>query len=318
MPNERRPMDGACIGLMTFLCMIWGLQQVAIKAVAPDVAPVLQVAMRAGLSALLLALYVRVRGGSLTFFRGPWRTGLISGLLFSGEFFFVGEGLRFTAASHMAVFLYTAPIFTALGLHALRPEERLSPLQWMGILLAFGGIVLTFAGRPGGAVGPAGASGADMLWGDFLGLLAGASYGATTVLVRCSSLSMVPATQTLFYQLAVSFVVLLPMAVLTGQGHCDMTPLAWGGLLFQGVVVSFASYLAWFALLLHYLASRLAVFSLLSPVFGVLFGVLLLGERLDVSFVLGSAAVLAGVAVVNGGHVLLRGLARGARLFRRS
>ena len=45
--------------------------------------------------------------------------------LFSLEYLSVGEGLRYTSASHSVVFLYTAPIFAAIGLHWKLPEERL-------------------------------------------------------------------------------------------------------------------------------------------------------------------------------------------------
>jgi drug/metabolite transporter (DMT)-like permease len=70
-------------------------------------------------------------------------------------------------------------------------------------------------------------------------------------------------------------------------------------LVFQSVVVAFASYLAWFWLLTRYLAARLAVFSFLSPMFGVLFGVGLLGEALSSQFVLAALGVGAGIALVN-------------------
>jgi len=53
---------------------------------------------------------------------------------------------------------------------------------------------------------------------------------------------------------------------------------AVGSLLFQGVVIAFASYLAWFWLLTRYYAGRLAVFSFLAPLFGVAFGVWLLAS----------------------------------------
>jgi drug/metabolite transporter (DMT)-like permease len=70
-------------------------------------------------------------------------------------------------------------------------------------------------------------------------------------------------------------------------------------LIFQSVVVAFASYLTWFWLLTRYLAARLAVFSFLSPMFGVTFGVLILGERLSSSFVLAALLVASGIALVN-------------------
>ena len=106
---------------MLLLCAIWGTQQVAIKLAAPDISPLAQVALRSGLSALLVGLLSWFRGERLSFRDGTWRPGLLAGVLFAAEFLFVSEGLRHTNASHIAVFLYTSPVFTALGLHWLVP-----------------------------------------------------------------------------------------------------------------------------------------------------------------------------------------------------
>ena len=72
------------------------------------------------------------------------RDALLVGLCFTGEFFFVSEGLRFTSAAHMSVLLYTAPLFSAVGLAVKLPEERLNVIQWTGLLLAFCGILVAF------------------------------------------------------------------------------------------------------------------------------------------------------------------------------
>jgi len=139
-----------------------------------------------------------------------------------------------------------------------------------------------------------------VLLGDAFGVLAGLAWGATTVVVRGSRLSEAPASLTLFYQLLVGFAGLLVVALLSGKiGQVSLTPLAIGSVLFQGVVVSFVSYLTWFWLLRKYLASNLAVFSFVTPLFGVTFGVLLLGESLSLNFVLGALLVLGGVVLVS-------------------
>jgi drug/metabolite transporter (DMT)-like permease len=292
---ERQPVDASAAGLMVGLCALWGLQQVAIKVAAPDVAPIMQVALRSGLSAALVAGWARWRGQRLDLFGPALRPGLLAGTLFAAEFLFVAEGLRLTTASHMAIFLYTSPVFTALGLHLSLRSERLSRLQWAGVLAAFAGIAVAFGG---GLL--AGGAGPDALLGDLLGVAGGAAWGATTVLVRRSALSEAPPAQTLQYQLLVGFVLLLAAAAVTGQlGRVVLTPLAWSSLLFQGVVVSFASYLAWFWLLRRYLASRISVFSFMTPLFGVSFGVLLLGEPLTPVFAGGALLVLAGITVVS-------------------
>ncbi|RZI85424.1 MAG: DMT family transporter [Pseudomonas sp.] len=294
MSAARKNPDAFALQLMLGLCLIWGSQQVMIKWAAADIAPVMQAAFRSGIAALLVGLLICWRGGWGQV-GSTWRAGLLAGALFGLEFMFIAEGLKLTSAAHMSVFLYTAPIFTALGLHFMLPSERLRVLQWLGILLSFAGIALAFAG----GVQLDQIDGRTLL-GDAFGVLAGLAWGATTVVVRGSRLSEAPATLTLFYQLMVGFVGLLMIALLTGQiGMVTLTPLAMGSVLFQGVVVSFVSYLTWFWLLRKYLASNLAVFSFITPLFGVTFGVLLLGEPLSVNFVLGALMVLAGVVLVS-------------------
>jgi drug/metabolite transporter (DMT)-like permease len=70
-------------------------------------------------------------------------------------------------------------------------------------------------------------------------------------------------------------------------------------LTYQAVAVAFVSYLTWFWLLTRYMASRLSVFSFLTPLFGVGFGVILLGESFSARFVFASLLVLAGIVLVN-------------------
>jgi drug/metabolite transporter (DMT)-like permease len=303
----RRSLDGFVMTTMVALCAIWGAQQVAIKLAAGDVAPLVQVGLRSAISAFLVGALMRLRREPWSLRDGTLGPGLLAGALFAAEFLFIAEGLRFTSASHMSVLVYTSPVFTAVGLHLTVRAERLRRLQWIGIALAFGGIALAFAGGwLRGGVTP------RMLLGDALGLLAGASWGATTVVIRRSALSEAAPTKTLLYQLAVAAVLLLGAAGATGQlGHASSTPVAWASLLFQGVIVSFASYLAWFWLLRRYVASQLSVFSFLSPLFGVTFGFAVLGDPIDGWFVSGAALVLAGIVLVSAPAILQRARAEG-------
>jgi drug/metabolite transporter (DMT)-like permease len=297
--DSRKALDGQAIAWMVVLCMVWSLQQIVLKATAADIAPVMQIGLRSGGAALLVALVMLWRGERMRVRDGTWQPGILVGLLFGLEFLLVAEGLRHTNASHMVVFLYTAPIFAALGLHWKLPAERLGAPQWAGIALAFGGLAYAFLGRNPTAATAASAS--NVLWGDFLGLLGGVAWGATTVVVRCSTLAKAPATQTLLYQLIGAFVLLLAGAAVTGQTHVNLTPQVVASLVFHVVVVSFASFLVWFWLLRKYLASRLGVFSFLTPLFGIVFGALLLNEPIEASFLLGAIPVLMGIILVSGG-----------------
>lgn len=313
MPASRQPIDALAMGLMLTLCMLWGLQQVAMKATAPDMSPLMQVALRSGIAALLVGALMVWRGERMSLRDGTFWPGVVVGSLFALEYLLVGVGMQLTSASHMVVFLYTAPLFAALGLHWKLPSERLKALQWLGIGVAFGGIVLAFSGHAGSAPRADGQTTMNMLIGDLLGLLGGAAWGATTVVLRSTRLGQAPATQTLLYQLVAAALLLLPAAILMGQAEIRPTPLMWGNLAFQAVVISFASFLLWFWLLTKYMASQLGVFSFLTPMFGVAFGVWLLGEPLEPRFVAGAALVLAGVLLVSGHAWLAQTLLRQQR-----
>lgn len=293
MSDDRRSLDAIAYGTMVACTMLWGLQQVAIKLALPSVSPLTQAAIRSALATMLLLGWAQRRGIRLFDRDGTLAAGIVAGVLFGAEFCFIYAGLAHTTASRMVVFVYLAPILTALGLAWIVPGERLALRQWLGVLLAFAGLFTAFA--DGFA-----ATGRDTLLGDAFGVIAAALWAATTVLIRASALARVSAEKTLFYQLAVSAVLVAVAARMIGEaGVARIDAVVVGSLLFQGVVVAFASYLAWFWLLTRYYAARLAVFSFLAPLFGVAFGVLLLGERLGPVFALAALMVGTGIALVN-------------------
>lgn len=291
----RKALDGKAVGLMVFFCAIFGLQQIAVKAAATDMAPVLQMAIRAGVSALFFGVYLRTKGMGFRPRGGTWAAGLAAGLLFTLEYLFIAEGLRFTTASRMVIMLYTAPAFAALGLHCLLPEERLRPLQWGGLVLAFCGVAVAFY-DPGAARNSASSL---SLWGDGLGLLAGIAWGATTLVIRLK-LSETPPAQIAFLQLVTCFCLLLPGALLTGQRQFVLTSVVQASLIFQIVMVCIIGMVLWFWLLAVYPASQLGVLCFLTPVFGIIFGVMVLKESVEPQFALGAGLILAGIVLVSG------------------
>lgn len=276
---------------MVLLCSIWGFQQIAVKLAIAGISPVFQVGLRSILAAVLVFAWARWRGLPLFVRDGSLRAGLAAGLLFGLEFVCIFIGLEYTGASRMVVFLYTAPCFTVLGLHWFVAGERIGARHGLGIALAFAGIVVAFAeglGRGGHWLG------------DALGVLAAILWAATTVTIRATALARVSAAKTLLYQLSVSAAIAFPLSLLMGEaGIFAPTELVLLAMTYQVLVVAFASYLTWFWLLTRYLASRLMVFSFLTPLFGVVFGVLVLDEPLSATFGGAALLVVGGIVLVN-------------------
>jgi drug/metabolite transporter (DMT)-like permease len=201
--------------------------------------------------------------------------------------------LVFTSASRAALFLYTAPFFVVIGARWFLPGDRFDRRQWIGLLLAFAGIVIAFGvPTPGGEP--------RELIGDLMLVLAGAAWGATTLLVKATRLVQAPYEKTLLYQLIVSAPMLALCAQLLGERvSAPPSAVAVGSLLYQTVWIASFTFLAWFALIQRYSASRLAAFTFLTPLFGVAAGHVVLGEPLTPAFALAVALVVAGLVLVN-------------------
>jgi drug/metabolite transporter (DMT)-like permease len=289
---ERKALDATAVATMVLLCAIWGFGHVAAKFAAQGISLVFQSGVRSLVATALLLAWVRHRGTPLFERDGTLWPGLLAGLLFATEFVFIFAGLATTDAARMVVFVYLAPCMTAFGLHFLIPQERLNARQWTGVLVAFGGVALAF--------GDGFSSGRGTLLGDLFGVLGALFWALTTILIRATRLASVSATKTLFYQLAVSGPVLLLASWLLGEpGVTRLTLPVLAAFAYQCAVVAFFSYLSWFWLLRRYLAARLSVFSFLTPLFGVLGGVLILGEPLTPAFLLAAGLVGFGILLVN-------------------
>jgi drug/metabolite transporter (DMT)-like permease len=292
---RKSSLDAVALVTLVSCCAIWGLSQVAAKVSLAEVPPLLQSGVRSVGAALLLLAWARWRG--LVIFKrdGTAGPGLVAGVLFAIEFACLFVGLQYTSASRMAVFLYLAPFVVALGMPLISRQERLAPAQWAGLVVAFGGVVWAFA------EGFAAPSAGPKQWiGDALGIAAAVLWGATTLVLRATRLATALPEKTLLYQLVVSGLALSAASVATGEvmPTALSAMVAWA-MLFQIAVVTFASYLAWFWLVRHYVATKVAAFTLLTPVFGLLAGVGLLGEALTPRLVVALLAVCAGIWLVN-------------------
>jgi drug/metabolite transporter (DMT)-like permease len=291
--NQKDRLGILAATAMTGLCALWSLGHVAIKVANAGVSPAFQSGLRSLGALALLWLWSWLRGVSLLAPEGTLLVGVAAGVMFAAEFALIYWALIFTDVARGVIILYTTPFFVALGAHVFVPGEQLWRLQVVGLFCAFAGVVIAFSD---GLTLPSHRA----LIGDAMMLGAALLWGATTVLVKATKLARIDPAKTLAYQLAVSGIVLTPMALLLGErGIFDPTPLVIGSLIFQITIVACASYLVWFALVRIYPASILSTFTFLTPLFSLVFGAVLLGERVSIALVVSLAFVAAGIWLVN-------------------
>jgi drug/metabolite transporter (DMT)-like permease len=302
MTDRKSHLDALAVSCLLSCCVLWGLNHVATKVALAEIPPLMQASARSLGGALLVTLWARARGIPLSDRDGSLTGGLLAGALFAAEFACIFIGLQFTTASRMVVFIYLAPFIVALGMPFIARAERLSALQFGGLVAAFAGVASAFAE---GFVAPA--AGEQQWIGDALGVAAAVLWGATTLVIRATPLSAASAEKTLLYQLGISGLLLgLGSVLIDEPWPPNLTSASLLPLGFQTVVVTFASYLLWFWLMRHYPATPLASFTLLTPIAGLLAGALLLKEPITPRLVVALAAVAAGIAIVNLGFATLR------------
>lgn len=291
-PAGRLPIDTFAAGATVLLCLLWALNQVAVKLANAGIQPVFQAGLRSLLAVALVLAWCRLRRVRIFDRDGTLVAGLLAGVLFSGEFLCYFIALDHTNVSRATIFFYTTPLFVAIGAHFLIPGERLTPLRAAGSMLAFSGIVVAF-------IDAEQISSSSTLFGDLLSLLAASLWAATSLLIKTTRLRVANAEKVFLYQLSVSAVLLLAISPAFGPFLRDLDLLAAGAFAFQVVIVVSMSYLAWFWLLLRYPASQLASFTFFTPIFGVLLGAVLLDEPVDARLFVALFLVAAGVYLVN-------------------
>jgi drug/metabolite transporter (DMT)-like permease len=291
--NENQVLDLTAMTILLVLCVSWGLQQVAIKVANRGISPLFQSGIRSVGATAFIWIWMAVRREALMERDGTLWWGIAAGLLFSAEFILIYWGLDYTHASRAVIFLYMSPFVVALGAQLFIPGEHLRTIQVVGLCCAFAGIVVAFRESLSYPT-------YEMLIGDGMLAVAAVLWGATTVLIKAGPLARIKPSKTLLYQLAVSAVV-LPLGSLAKNepGIVLMTPLIAGSLVYQTVWVAFITYLAWFWLIRHYPPSRLASFTFLTPLFGVIAGGVLLNEPITGSLILALVLVGIGIFLVN-------------------
>ena len=233
-------LDPIAVSILLTCCALWGFQQVLVKATLAEVPPNLQAGLRFAGATVFLWLWCLWRKIPLWQRDGTLLPGLLTGGFFALEFFCLFSGMQYSAASRLTVFVYTAPLWVALILPWIVKSERLSAVQWLGLVFAFGAVAFTLREGFLQELTPL------QHWGDLLGVGGGICWAITTIVIRTTAMAKASAEKMLFYQVGVSAIALLLLSYFSNEvWQGSWSSFALTSLLIQSTAGAFASYLAW-------------------------------------------------------------------------
>jgi drug/metabolite transporter (DMT)-like permease len=286
-------LDTRAVFAITILTLLWGFNYTAIKYSNEGISPVFASTLRSFIACLCGILYCLHKKQQLFHANRMLFHGFVAGLLFGLEFACMYFGLLYTDAARSVVFVYLSPFVVAAGAHFFLKDDRLTLVKTIGLVLAFLGVVIVFQGRPASAK-------PTMLIGDLLQILAAILWGATTLYIKRYMAGKIHPINTFLYQLFFSIPILLAVSYILEPRWVKAITFTIGvSLFYQSVIVAFATYLIWFKLIHGYSVSRLSAFTFFTPVFGVLFGILFVGEEFTSSLMVGLPLVCVGILFVN-------------------
>jgi drug/metabolite transporter (DMT)-like permease len=286
-------LDLKAFVILVVITLVWGFNHPSIKYTNQGIAPVFASTLRSIIASMCGVIYCLWKKERLFHTDVNLVHGIVVGFLFGAEFACLYFGLLFTDAARSIIFMYTSPFIVTVGAHFLLRGDRLTVLKTLGLIVAFAGVLLVFQGRPASAK-------PTMFFGDILAIIGAFLWAATTLYIKRFMAGKIQPINTFLYQLVFSIPILLLVSfVLEPRWIINLTPPIAGCIFFQSVIVAFITYFIWFKLIHGYSVSRLSAFTFLTPIFGVLAGVIILGEEFTVSLMGGLPLVCIGIFLVN-------------------
>ncbi|WP_084730784.1 DMT family transporter [Microvirga vignae] len=285
--------DWALLGLLS---VIWGGSFLFVGVAVRELPPLVIVALRVSLAALTLQIVLRAMGMRLPRERRAWAAFFGMGILNNViPFSLIVWGQSHIASGLASILNATTPLFTVVVAHYLTSDEKLTGSRLGGVIVGFIGVAVM--------IGSAALTSLNTNVLAQLAVLGAAlSYGFSGVFGRRFKTLGIPPLVAAAGQVTASSCILLPVSFIVDRPWTlHMPSMATVlSLLALALVSTAVAYLIFFRLLARAGATNVGLVTFLIPVSAILFGVLLLGETLEVRHMAGMALIAAGLMLIDG------------------
>ena len=275
--------------LISFSAML-GLNQVLIKIVNDGLQPVFQAGLRSVFAFIIVFSYALIRGNKICITDGSLKPGIITGIFFGLEFVLLFLALDYTTVGRASIMFYSMPVWLTIAAHFLIPNEKITLIRILGLSCAFIGVIWALSDNIGEGYA---------LLGDVMCIIGSILWACIVLFARLSNLRKSTPEMQLIYQLAVSPFILIPVALFFGPFIRELETFHLFLFAFQVIGIVSVGFVLWFWVLSIYPASDMASFSFLAPVFGVIFGWLILDENISLTIFGSLLLVSIGIILIN-------------------
>ncbi len=290
-------------GWILFIAMslIWGIPYLFIKIALVELNPGVVVFARVGIAAIVL-IPIAIYQGVLQPLRKKWI--ILAGLAcvqIVGPFLLISFGEQHITSSLTSLLIASDPIWVALLALRFDPSERVTGIRSLGLLIGIVGVAVLLGFDAGGDE--------QKLLGAAMVLLAALGYAIGALLIKRPTFAALPRLGVVSFMCLASTVVLLPFAALHLPGKIP-APQVIISLIVLGLICTAVAYLIYFALIAEVGASRSTVITYVNPAVSVFLGVMLLGEPLNISIIIGFLLILLGSWLSTSGIIPFKSLLR--------
>ena len=282
---------------LLFVALVWGVNFAVVKFALAEFFPLSFTVTRFMLAALFLFTVLLATGEPLKIDRkdrfAVVRLGFIGIALYNIFFMY---GLKYTSASHSALFISLSPLFAVL-IQAASGRERLTVRGIAGIALASLGVFLII--RSHGSLNFTSAE----VFGDILTLIASMLWALYTtaskpLLERYSSVKVTA------YAMAAGSILLVPVGAydMLIQPWSAISTRSWAAFAFSAIVSGGVAFSLWYQGIKRIGVTRTITYHYLVPFVAVVFAALFLGERITLLQIAGGISIIGGVGLVQGGR----------------
>ena len=288
MQKERKNLSFRAASLDLVLSFLWGGHPTALKVALPYAPPIRQGWMRFVISAIVILFWARYKKVSLIPTKAEIKPLVQLGILFSVQLLFLNIGISKTSVSSSVILNSTYPIWVITLGHFFIKGDNFTFIKFSGVIIAYLGIIITYFDSFGNS---------SFLLGNSFCLASGFLLGVRTIFLAKGSESIAP-LKLLMAQAFFGSIIFILLSVIFESDPYKFSLILLISILYQGAIVAGFNFIANIWLLKSYKPSQVTVIHLSQPIFGILIGYVVLGEKIGLLVILGAAFVVLGSVLV--------------------